>query len=107
MASLARRSHEDPTVAERFEVYLGGVEIANGFGELTDPEEQLKRFQSDLELREKTSRQHVPLDHKFLQSLREGMPHSAGMALGLDRLLILLTGTKNISQVLTFSWEEI
>jgi lysyl-tRNA synthetase class 2 len=107
LASLARPLPDSPGFADRAECYVNGIELANGFGELTDPEEQLRRFQSDLELREKTSRQHVPLDHKFLQSLKEGMPHSAGMALGLDRLLLWLTGTKNISQVLTFSWEEI
>ena len=107
LASLARPLPDSPGFADRAECYVNGIELANGFGELTDPEEQLRRFQSDLELREKTSRQPVPLDHKFLQSLREGMPHSAGMALGLDRLLLWLTGTKNISQVLTFSWEEI
>jgi len=107
LASLARPLPDSPGFADRVECYVNGIELANGFGELTDPEEQLRRFQSDLELREKTSRQHVPLDHKFLQSLKEGMPHSAGMALGLDRLLLWLTGTNNISQVLTFSWEEI
>ena len=107
LASLARPLPDSPGFADRAECYVNGIELANGFGELTDPEEQLSRFQSDLELREKTSRQPVPLDDKFIQSLKEGMPHSAGMALGLDRLLLWLTGTKNISQVLTFSWEEI
>ena len=107
LASLARPLPDSPGFADRAECYVNGIELANGFGELTDPEEQLRRFQSDLELREKTFRQPLPLDHKFLQSLKEGMPHSAGMALGLDRLLLWLTGTKNISQVLTFSWEEI
>ena len=94
LASLARPLPDSPGFADRAECYVNGIELANGFGELTDPEEQLRRFQSDLELREKTSRQPVPLDHKFLQSLKEGMPQSAGMALGLDRLLLWLTGTQ-------------
>ena len=74
---------------------------------LTDPEEQLRRFENDLQQRKKTSRTTVPLDQRFLESLQEGMPPSSGMALGLDRLLLWLTGVKNIQQVLSFSWDEV
>ena len=107
LASLARPLPDSPGFADRAECYANGIELANGFGELTDPEEQLRRFENDLQQRKKASRPTVPLDQRFLESLQEGIPPSSGMALGLDRLLLWLTGVKNIQQVLSFSWDEV
>jgi len=82
------------------------LELANGFGELTDPAEQRRRFESDLKNRRTSGRDSVPLDKAFLASLAEGMPPSAGMALGIERLLMWLSGTEDIREVLAFAWDE-
>ncbi|MCC7536663.1 MAG: EF-P lysine aminoacylase GenX [Deltaproteobacteria bacterium] len=99
MASLARLSPEDPTVAERFEVYVRGIELANGFGELTDAEEQRTRCEADLAKRARLGKPPYPLDERFLAALREGMPSSGGVALGFDRLVMLLLGEPVIDDV--------
>ena len=106
LASLARLKPEDPTVAERVELYAGGLELANGFAELTDPAEQRRRFLGDLEHRRLAGMPPVPLDEAFLAALQEGMPPAAGMALGVDRLVMLLTGATRLRQVLPFAWDE-
>jgi len=102
MASLAQRSTDDPTVAERFEVYLGGVEIANGFGELTDAREQRRRFIADLEERTQMNLTTYPLDETFLGALEAGCPPATGVALGIDRLLLCLTGSEELEQTMAF-----
>ena len=102
MASLARRSDHDPTVSERFEIYLGGVELANGFGELTDPVEQRARFEADLHDRRRLGLPEYPIDERFLESLSVGCPPAGGIALGVDRLLMILTGAAEISEVIPF-----
>jgi lysyl-tRNA synthetase class 2 len=98
-AALARTSPKDPRVAERFELYLCGVELANGFAELTDAAEQRRRL--DNEMAEKVRRygERYPLDEDFLAALA-AMPQSSGIALGLDRLVMLATGAARIDQVL-------
>ncbi len=98
LSALARRKH-DPRVAERFEIYLCGIELANGFGELTDPAEQ--RRQLELEMAEKQRRygERYPIDEDFLAALAQ-MPQACGVALGLDRLVMLATGASRIDQVL-------
>lgn len=101
MSSLARLKPGDTTVAERFELYIRGVELANGFSELTDAVEQRKRLLSERELRRQLGRALYPLDEDFIAAVGE-MPPSAGVAIGLDRLLMLLVGATNISQVLLF-----
>jgi lysyl-tRNA synthetase class 2 len=106
MAALARRKSDDPSVAERFELYVGGMELANGFSELNDPVEQRQRF-IDANLR----RQHaglpaLPLPEPFLNDLGR-MPPSAGIALGIDRLVMLLTGADSIDEVIAFSPESL
>jgi lysyl-tRNA synthetase class 2 len=106
-ASLARLKPGDPTVAERMELYAGGLELANGFAELTDAAEQRRRFQADLDARAALGLPPVPLDEAFLAALEEGMPPAAGMALGIDRLAMLLTGASHIRDVLTFVWGEV
>lgn len=100
MAALARVKPGDPRVAERVELYISGVEIANGFGELTDAEEQRRRFTADMDLKEKLYGTRYPIDEEFLDALAHGIPDSAGMALGFDRLVMLLAGAEHIEDVL-------
>jgi lysyl-tRNA synthetase class 2 len=100
MAALARPSAADPRVAERFELYVAGVELANAFGELTDAGEQRRRFQHDVARKEALYGRAYPIDEDFLAALEHGMPASAGIALGVDRLVMLLTGAAAIEDVL-------
>ena len=106
-AALARLDPIDATVANRFELYFQGVELANGFNELRDPVEQERRFLADNRLRERLGKAAVPIDQKFLAALRHGMPDVSGVALGVDRLLMLQLGVEDIDQVLSFSWSRI
>lgn len=104
LAVLARRSEEDPRVAERFELYVDGVELANGFGELTDAKEQRRRFEEDNENRRQLGLSELPMPEAFLQALKWGLPPSAGVALGVDRLLLLATeGAKSLADVAPFA----
>jgi lysyl-tRNA synthetase class 2 len=100
MAALARPKPGDARVAERVELYVSGVELANGFGELTDAREQRRRFIADMELKEKLYGARYPLDEDFLAALEHGIPECAGMALGFDRLVMLLAGAETIDDVL-------
>ena len=104
LAALARR--KDPTTALRFEAYVGGLELANAFDELTDPVEQRARFEDDQRLRRERGRAVYPIDERLLAALAEGLPPSAGIALGFDRLVMLATGAPTIDEVLTFSADE-
>jgi len=97
-AALARPS-ADPRVAERFELYVCGVEIANGFGELTDAAEQRRRLDQEMEEKQRRYGERYPLDEDFLAALSQ-MPDACGIALGLDRLVMLATGASRIDQVL-------
>ncbi len=97
-AALARQSLHDPRVAERFELYVGGVELANGFGELTDPDEQRRRFLRDMDEKERRYGERYPIDEDFLAALAH-MPPASGVALGLDRLVMLAVGAQRIDQV--------
>ncbi|MGD8309071.1 MAG: EF-P lysine aminoacylase EpmA [Chromatiales bacterium] len=101
-AALARLRPGDPPVAERFELYLDGVELANGFHELADAAEQRRRFEGDLARRRSRGLSRVPVDERFLQALEAGLPDCAGVALGVDRLLMALTGARSIDEVLAF-----
>jgi elongation factor P--(R)-beta-lysine ligase len=98
-AALARVSPRDARVAERFELYACGVELANGFGELTDPVQQRVRFEAAMAKKERVYGQRYPLDEAFLQALAH-MPPASGVALGFDRLVMLATGAPNIDSVL-------
>ncbi|HEY3497698.1 MAG TPA: EF-P lysine aminoacylase EpmA [Polyangiaceae bacterium] len=104
-AALARPSPADPSVAERFELYAGGVELSNGYGELVDPVEQARRFAAERARRKAEGRRVYPLDRRFLAALREGMPAAGGNALGLDRLILLATGAKSVGDVMAFPAE--
>lgn len=106
LASLAQKRQNDPRVSERMELYVGGIEIANGFGELTAPDEQRQRFEANLRERLAEGMEPVPLDESFLKSLEQGMPPSAGMAMGIDRLVMLITGASHIRDVLCFAFDE-
>jgi elongation factor P--(R)-beta-lysine ligase len=98
-AALARPTRGDPRVAERFELYACGVELANGFGELTDPAEQRRRFEAEMAEKARVHGERYPLDEDFLAALG-CMPAASGVALGFDRLVMLLTGAGRIEQVI-------
>jgi lysyl-tRNA synthetase class 2 len=101
-AALARLCKTDPSVAERFELYVGGVELCNGFDELTDAAEQRARFEQDLVRRSSEGRPSYPIDERFLAALEAGMPPSGGNAIGFDRLLMLAVGARAVSEVIAF-----
>ena len=100
MAALSRRKPSDPRVAERFEVYICGLELANAFGELTDAAEQRRRFVADQAKKRALYGETYPIDEDFLAALDCGLPECAGIALGFDRLVMLLTGAEDIEDVL-------
>jgi lysyl-tRNA synthetase class 2 len=101
-AALARIRPGDPPVAERFEVYLEGIELANGFHELSDDAEQRARFARDLALRKERGLPEVPMDERLLAALAAGLPECAGVALGFDRLAMLAVGARSIQEILPF-----
>ena len=98
-AALARRAPDDPRVAERFELYACGVELANGFGELTNPDEQRRRFQAEMDEKQRVHGERYPLDEEFLAALAL-MPAASGIALGFDRLVMLATHAPRIDDVI-------
>ena len=98
-AALARATPHDPRVAERFELYACGVELANGFGELTDAAEQRARFEVEMAEKQRIYGEHYPIDEDFLEALAH-MPPASGVALGFDRLVMLATGAPRIDDVL-------
>ena len=106
LAALARRKVDAPGLAERFELYIAGIEVANAFSELTDPVEQRQRFTADEAARRAQGKEPLPLPEKFLAEL-VNLPPSAGIALGIDRLVMLLTGAATIDDVVAFSPEEL
>jgi lysyl-tRNA synthetase class 2 len=93
-------------VAERFEVYIDGVELANGFHELKDAAEQRRRFEADLAARRAAGLEEPPIDELFLAALEDGFPDCAGVALGVDRLAMLALGAEHIDDVLAFPFER-
>jgi lysyl-tRNA synthetase class 2 len=106
LAAMARLKPDNPECAERFEIYIGGLELANGFSELTDPTEQRARFERDMHHRRTSGKQTYPIAGRFLKSL-EYMPEAAGIALGIDRLAMVFTNTLKIDQVVSFTPEEL
>ena len=98
-AALARPLARDPRFAERFELYACGVELANGFGELTDAAEQRRRFEAEMDVKQATYGERYPLDEEFLEALAQ-MPPASGVALGFDRLVMLASGARRIADVL-------
>lgn len=105
MASLAKKKASDPRFVERFEMYMDGIELANAFTELNDPDEQADRLLEEQKYRRQLGRTEIPLDTDFIAALRTGMPPAAGIALGVDRLMMVFTHRKNIAEVLPFSFD--
>ncbi len=101
-AALARVRDGEPPLAERFEVFVEGVELANGYHELNDPAEQRRRFEADIEARNSLGLPEVPIDENLLAALEHGLPDCAGIALGIDRLLMIASGTRDLADVLAF-----
>ncbi len=102
-ASLAKMSKENPLVAERFECYYRGIELVNGFHELTDAKEQLVRFNRDNKQRREKDLVEKPIDMRFIAALEAGLPECSGVALGIDRLVMLACDLDHIDQVITFN----
>jgi lysyl-tRNA synthetase class 2 len=100
LAALSRPKPEDPRLCERFELYVCGLELANAFGELTDAAEQRRRFAADQARKQVLYGETYPIDEDFLAALEQGLPDCAGIALGFDRLVMLLTGAQHIEEVL-------
>ncbi len=101
-AMLARVVSTEPPVAQRFELYINGMELANGFYELADAVEQQRRFESDLQQRQQLGLTQVCMNQALIDALEHGLPDCAGVALGVDRLLMLAAGAENIAEVLAF-----
>jgi lysyl-tRNA synthetase class 2 len=106
-AALSRRKPGRETVAERFELYINGVEIANAFSELIDPVEQRQRFETWARERKALGAPAYPLDEDFLAALEIGMPPSGGIAMGIDRLVMVLAGAKSLDEVMAFREKDI
>lgn len=106
LAALARLKPGNRALAERFEIYIAGLELANGFSELNDPVEQRARFERELQIRDAEGKETYPMPERFLRSL-EHMPDAAGIALGVDRLAMLFSGALKIDEVVSFTPEEV
>lgn len=106
-ASLSQLSVQDPGVAERFEYFFQGVELANGFHELADAVEQRRRFDAENLKRQQAGLEKLPLDEHFLQALEHGLPDCSGVALGIDRVLMLRSGVDHIQEVLAFPFDRV
>jgi lysyl-tRNA synthetase class 2 len=105
LAALARPKPGDPRVVERFELYAGGLELANAFGELTDAAEQRRRFEEEAAVRAARGREVYPIDEALLAALPR-MPPTAGIALGFDRLVMLVLGARTIGETTAFDDER-
>lgn len=106
LAALAKKKAKDPRFAERFEVYAGGLELADAYSELTDPIEQEERFKKELAELKRSGKTMYDYDHDFIEALKIGLPKCAGIAVGIDRLVMLLAGTKDIADILFFPAKE-
>jgi lysyl-tRNA synthetase class 2 len=102
LSPLARPRQDDPTLVERFEAFCGGMEFANGYSELTDPDVQRRRFQEQVSARAAGAEEAHPLDEDYLEALAYGLPPTAGVGVGIDRLAMLLTGRRSIRDVVLF-----
>jgi lysyl-tRNA synthetase class 2 len=102
VSPLARQTREDPTLTDRFELVIGGRELANGYSELNDPDEQKKRFQAEAALAAGGDAEAMPADLAFVRALEYGLPPTSGIGLGIDRLIMLLAEVPAIRDVIPF-----
>jgi lysyl-tRNA synthetase class 2 len=102
ISPLARRNDADPTVTDRFELFIAGREIANGFSELNDPDDQADRFRAQVELKRAGDDDAMEFDQDYITALEYGLPPTAGEGIGIDRLVMLLTNSTSIRDVLLF-----
>jgi Lysyl-tRNA synthetase (class II) len=102
LSPLARHADDDPNFVDRFELFIGGMECANAFTELNDPDEQRQRFEQQLAARATGDDEAMPLDEDFVRALAYGMPPTAGEGIGIDRLVMLLTNQRSIRDVILF-----
>ncbi len=102
LSPFAKRHRSDPTLVERFEAYVGGMEIANAFTELNDPDEQRRRFEEQRAFAGAGDEEAQPYDESFVQALEYGMPPTGGIGIGIDRLVMTLTGRHSIREVVLF-----
>lgn len=107
LAALAAKKPSDPRFAERFELYLGGIELANAFSELVDPVENKARAQADLQQRQQMGKEVYPLDEDFIHAMEFGLPPTGGIALGVDRLVMLLADVASIQETMFFPIEDL
>ena len=102
VSPLARCNDEDPFVTDRFELFMGGREIANGFSELNDPEDQARRFKAQVDAKSLGDEEAMFYDSDYIRALEYGMPRAAGLGIGIDRLVMLLTDSASIREVVLF-----
>lgn len=107
MGALARKKPDDPRYAERFEFYIAGLELGDCYSELTDPVEQEERFKKELEEIRRQGKTVYEYDHDFIEALREGLPPCSGIAVGLDRVIMLFANVSRIQDTLFFPWGEV
>ena len=102
VSPLARRNDKNPEITDRFELYITGREIANGFSELNDPEDQAARFQEQVRAKESGDKEAMHYDGDYIRALEYGLPPTAGEGIGIDRLVMLLTDSSSIRYVILF-----
>jgi lysyl-tRNA synthetase class 2 len=102
ISPLSKASPQDPNIDERFELFINGMEVANGFSELNDPKEQYERFVDQMKQREGGDEEAMVLDEDYIRALSYGMPPAAGIGIGIDRLVMLLTDKHSIRDVILF-----
>jgi lysyl-tRNA synthetase, class II len=102
LSPFAKRHRSEPGLVERWEAFVGGIEIANSFTELNDPDEQRRRFEQQREETRRGDEEAQPFDEGFLEALEHGMPPTAGVGVGIDRLVMVLTGARTLREVVLF-----
>jgi lysyl-tRNA synthetase class 2 len=102
LSPFAKRHRSEEGLVERWEAFVGGIEISNAFTELNDPDEQRRRFEAQVEETKRGDEETQPYDEVFVESLEQGMPPTGGAGLGLDRLVMILTGARSLREVLLF-----